>query len=180
MVNPAFQHLFKKGAQQEDFYHWMKVVASDATFFHDFWALAKDENVPNHWRALWVIEHAIKINPQLLEEIIDPLYHLMIESTNNSLLRIGLKLICQRPVPANELSVQLLNKCEDLLLSSKTPIATRANSLEYLFAFCKTAPDFIQELESIMDHLAQQDNSSGMKARMRHIQKACMQLKELN
>lgn len=176
-MNPDINILFEKGAQLDDLHYWMEVAAKDDQAFQDFWAIANDKEVKNNWRALWVIDHAIQRNTQRLDEVLKQLYSLMLETDNHSLLRMGIKLICQRPILANDQSGELLNKCEDILLNTKMPIATRANSLQYIFEFCKIEPDLINELEVLMDHLAENETSGGMTARIRNIRKACTKLK---
>ena len=166
------QHIFDKAYQSDEYRHWMTVCAKDAKIFLEFWSVAKDPNVKLAWRALWIMEHAVKKNDTLLDLILEELYLLLVQTDNHSILRMGLKLVILRPLNNDEIGVKLLNKCEEILLNTKMPIATRANSLQYIFEFCKIEKDFINELQSIIDHISDHETSSGMKARIRIIKKA--------
>ncbi len=176
-MNPDIFLLFSKGFSSEDFQFWMDAAAKDDTVFQEFWAIAQNTSIKNNWRAMWVIDHAVQRNSKRLDQILDELYLLIHETVDNSLLRMGLKLICQRPIPANDLTGKILNKCEDLLLNTKTPIATRVNSLQYIFEFCKIEPDLTNELEALMDHLSEHETTSGIHSRIRIIRKALSKLK---
>ena len=175
-MNDSIQYLFKKGIHLDDLHFWMEACAKDREDFLRFWAVAKDPTEEFAWRALWVLEHAIKKNNALLDLIIEELYPLLIQTDNNSLLRIGLKLVTLRPLSSEDIVGQLLNKCEEILLNTKMPIATRANSLQFIFEFCKVEPDFANELQALIDHIADHEASAGMKARMRLIRKALTKL----
>lgn len=179
-MQESIQHIFEKGIQLDDIHEWMEICSKDEKAFFTFWEVAKDPKEPFAWRALWVIEHAIKKNDALLDLIIEGLYPLLIQTDNHSLLRIGLKLVIERPITSDDIAGELLNKCEDILLNTKMPIATRANSLQFIFEFCKVEPDFTNELEALIDHIADHETSGGMRARIRHIRKAILKIKWLN
>lgn len=176
-MKTSVQHLFEKGVHLEDFHLWMDVSSKDPKVFLAFWEITKDPTETHAWRALWVMEHAIKKNNALLDLIIKELYPLLIQTDNHSLLRIGLKLVIERPITSDDIAGELLNKCEKILLNTKMPIATRANSLQFIFEFCKVEPDFVNELEALMDHIADHESSGGMKSRIRLIRKAITKLK---
>lgn len=171
-MKPDIQHIFDKSLQLDDIHAWMDICAKDKEALLSFWDVAKDPHQKYNWRALWIIEHAIKKTPSLLDIIIDELYILLVSTENHSLLRIGLKLVIQRPLKTEDIAGELLNKCETLLLNTKMPIATRANSLQFIFEFCKIEPDFSNELKVLIDHITDHETSSGMRSRIRHIKKA--------
>lgn len=171
-MQAPIQHMFDKGILLDDLHLWMDICAKDEKAFLEFWDTAKDPSQEFAWRALWVMEHAIKKNDALLDLIIEELYPLLIQTQNNSLLRIGLKLVTLRPISSDDIVGKLLNRCEAILLNTKMPIATRANSLQFIFEFCKTEPDFSNELEALVDHIAEHESSAGMRARIRLIKKA--------
>lgn len=163
--------VFSKGMGNIDFQEWMLVASKDPKVFKEFWEIAQKDEEPYAWRALWIIEHAIQKNKSLLDNIYSDLLLLIIRTENNSFLRIGLKIINLKPVEESDTSGRLLMKCEKILLNPKIPIATRANALQFFFEFCKTVPELIPELKVLMEHLEEQEGSSGMKARFRIIRK---------
>lgn len=176
-MRDTIQHMFTKGIQLDDLHYWMDACAKDEEAFLAFWSVAQDPAEEFAWRALWVIEHAIKKNNTLLDLILEELYPLLVQTDNHSLLRIGLKLVIERPITSDDIVGELLNKCEEILLNTKMPIATRANSLQFIFEFCKVEPDFTNELRVLIDHIADHETSGGMKARIRLIRKAIAKLK---
>lgn len=171
-MKPDIQYIFGKGLQLDDVHQWMDVCAKDEEATLAFWEVAKDAEQKNNWRALWIIEHAIKKTPALLDLILDELYELLISSSNHSLLRIGLKMVIQRPLKNEDITGHLLNKCEEVLLDTKMPVGTRANSLQFIYEFCKMEPDFGNELEALMEHIAQHESSNAMGSRIKQIRKA--------
>lgn len=168
----SIQHIFSKSIQLSDLHLWMEACANDEKTFFEFWTIAKDPTEAYAWRALWILEHTIKKNDALLDLIHEELHTLLLQTDNHSLLRMGLKLIILRPLKTNDTVGHLLNKCEGILLNTKIPIATRVNSLQFIFEFCKVEPGFTNELHVLMDHIAEHESSAGMKARIRLIRKA--------
>ncbi len=178
-MNPDIEALFNKSMQLDDLHFWMEVCATNKDAFLSFWVITNDPQQKHAWRALWVIEHAIKRNNKMLDLIFEDLYPLLIKTKNNSILRMGLKLAILRPIPNNDTSGKLLIKCERLLGNSKIPIATRVNSLQFIFELCKTEPDFTKELEALMSHISEHEQSAGMKSRIRLIRKELKKLSSL-
>jgi hypothetical protein len=166
------KNIFEAGIQLDDLHFWMDACANNQEAFMAFWKIAQDKNQKNNWRALWVIEHAIQKNKDNINLILPELFKLLVETDNNSIMRIGLKLAIIHPLKEDDIIGELLNKCEGLLLNTKTPIATRANSLQFIFEFCKIEPDFTNELKAILDHIGEHESSGGMKSRIRIINKA--------
>lgn len=163
--------ILKPGMPTEHFEEWRLLASQDKDVFLKFWAIAQDTSEKYAWRALWVIEHAIIKQDHLLDIIISDLQILVLHSQNNSILRIGLKLICKRPIPNTDIAGHLLSKCETLLLDTKVPIATRANALLFFYEFCKVERALSNELILIIEHLESYESSAGMKARFRMIKK---------
>ncbi len=151
------------------------VCAKDANLFLQYWQIVKDNTYAHSWRALWVIDYALKKDKSHLDLIIDELYDLLLKTNNNSLLRLGLKIIVLKPIPVNDTAGALLNKCEDLLLNRKIPVGTRVNCLQYIFEFCKAEPDLFNELEYLIDLIKEQNNTAAMKCRIRDIRKEMKQ-----
>jgi len=175
-MRQSIQDSFTKSVKLADLQLWVAACTEDDRCFLEFWAIAKNPQQKYAWRALWLIEHAIKKKETLLDLILDELYILLVQTNSHSILRMGLKLVILRPLTSTDIVGQLLNKCEEILLDTKMPIATRANSLQFIFEFCKTEPDFINELEVLLDHIAEQETSAGMKSRVRLIRKALIKL----
>ncbi len=177
VMNHNIENIFASNNDWSDFPYWMDKSESDHNTFNLFWNITKKEKKKNCWRAFWIVEKSLAKKPKWLNEILIELYQLMLKTNNNSYERIGLKLICQRPIINDDLASELLNKCEDLALNGKTPIATRTNCLQYIFEFCKMAPVLVNELNIILDHLSEQDNTAGMKSKIRNIRKEISKLK---
>lgn len=172
------QHIFDKGIALDDLHFWMEECSKNDEAFLSFWQFAQDHHQEKSWRALWVIEHAIKKNRDQAHHIFPDLYPLLIKTDNHSILRMGFKLVLLRPIPNSDEAGELLVKAEQITLNSKMPIATRANSLQFMFEFCKVEPELAQEVELILDHLSEHENSGGITARIRNIRKGLQKLKK--
>lgn len=170
-MQDSTQHIIEKGSQLDDVHHIIEACSKDDKLFLEYWDIAKKSTEQYSWRTLWVLEHCIKKNNAQIDLILDELYVLLSKTNNHSILRIGLNLVIQRPLPADDIIVEILNKCEDYLLNPKIPIATRVNSLQFIYEFCKTEPDFFNELEVIIEQIATHESSAGMKSRIRRIRK---------
>lgn len=170
------QHIFEKGIAMDDLHFWMEECAHNDEAFLTFWQFALDDTQEKSWRALWVVEHAIKKNKAQSHHIFPEIYTLLLNTNNHSILRMGLKLVLLHPIPNNDETGHLLTKCESLVLDSKIPVATRANSLQFMYEFCKIEPELSTELMLLLDHIGQETSSGGMTARIRNIRKGLNKL----
>ena len=170
------EHIFEKGISMDELHFWMEECAHNDEAFLTFWQFALDDTQEKSWRALWVIEHAIKKNKAQSQHIFPRIYHLLLSTSNHSILRMGLKLVLLRPIPDNDDAGHLFNKCEEIVLDKKMPIATRANSLQFMYEFCKKEAELANELMLLLDFIAQQESSGGMTTRIRNIRKGLYKL----
>lgn len=170
-MNNELLPLFGKGMNSEELHRWMDICSKDKVRFYEFWTIAQDPDEKYAWRALWVIEHACTKNTELLDIILLDLYKFLHTTNNNSLLRIGLKLINMRPALLTDDAGRLLTKSETLLLDPKVPVATRANALFYIFQMCKQEHELANELEIMINHIEENGSSAAFRSRFRIIRK---------
>lgn len=155
----------------EDIAPIIEKCSKDIDTFLAYWKIAKDDSQQHNWRAIWILDHALQKDKQYLDFIINDLYDFLIETDNHSILRIGLKIIIQRPLLSEDKTAELLNKCEDLALNTKIPVGVRVNALQFIYEFCKTEPDFYNELNYLLNHISENENSAAMTSRIQLIRK---------
>ena len=171
------QDILNQGLVTNELDYWKDECSKNPEAFLAFWHFALEEKHEKCWRALWVVEHAIYRNKAQTDLIFPEIYSLLVKTSNHSLLRMGLKLVLLRPIPPSDECGQILAKCEMLIFDKQTPIATRANALQFMYEFCKIEPALAPELELLIEHLQEQNPAGGLKARIRHIRKGLQKLK---
>ena len=176
-MNPDIENLFDQRLDSCNYQYWMDIASKDKAVFNTFWEITKGDKYENNWRALWIIENAIKKDKNLLNDILFELYQLIVSTDNNSLRRMALKLICKKTIINDDISSKVLNKCESFILNNKIPVAVRANAIQYFYQFCKIEKDLINELIIILDHISEQENTPAMISKIKNTRKAIAKIR---
>ncbi|MDA3817763.1 MAG: hypothetical protein PF486_10330 [Prolixibacteraceae bacterium] len=142
----------------------------DRDLFMTLWKHVRQNPKGKTWRLLWILEHATEKDNTFITPILDELYDLVLQTENDSYLRIGLKMIMRCPIN-EDYAGALLDKCIEWINNSKMKVGTRAMGLEFFFRICMLYPEMAPELLAIIDEHMERSPSAGLKSRMQQIRK---------
>jgi hypothetical protein len=152
-----YQLLFKQAAQ------------SDEMFF-TIWEMIKERPAKNSWRLLWILDHATEKCNKNIFPILAELHQRVLNTANESFIRIGMKLILRCPV-CEDFAGELLERGVEWMYNQKNKMSTQVMGLEYFYRVCQIYPEMKPELMAHVDEMEQHTTSAGVKSRLRQIRK---------
>ncbi len=119
-------------------------------------------------RAAWILWFCFELD----KKMVIPYVGQLIDNLNNknihhAVIRNTLRLFQQQPVPPNHES-KMLDMCYKYIQDSSQTIAVRAFAMTVNFNICKSYPELLVELKSILQHLNHPEESPGIKSRIKN------------
>ncbi|HRZ96918.1 MAG TPA: hypothetical protein P5084_05140 [Paludibacter sp.] len=129
--------------------------------FEELFSLFFDEEKDVAWRAGWACDKISRKHPELFtntmrQKIVAAIPH----EKHNGTLRALLSLMNNFEIPEN-ISVELINKLFDWMISSKSDVSHQVLSMKILGKFCDLEPGLIPELLAYLENVNSQDYTPG-------------------
>lgn len=139
-------------------------------------ALSDDQLLSS--RAMWVLGHCSDLDSQAVE----PYYNVLIENLekpglHNGVVRNTLRLF-QEQVPPEKYQTFLLDKCYGYISDPAEAIAVRAFAIRVVYLIAEAYPELLSELKTVLSHLPEQEESPGIRSRVRNTLKAIAKLQK--
>jgi hypothetical protein len=144
------------------------IASQDEAVFATICDMIKKRPAEESWRLLWVLEHASEKNHNMILPLINTLYLKVLETKNESFIRIAMKLIMRFDID-DEYAGVLLERCIGWMHSDNKNKSTRVTGLEFFYRMCLLYPELSIELIAHIDRMQQYDLSAGEKVRIRQI-----------
>lgn len=153
-------------------YDVMFVRASkDQELFLLMWEIINEMDEKDSWRIMWILDHATKKDNTFIFDILDELYVKVMNTNNESFLRIGMNLIMRCPIN-EDFAGEMLDKCVVWMHETKKKMSTQVMGLEFFYRVCLLYPEMKPELLAHMDDIsARNPASAGLRVRLRDIRK---------
>lgn len=131
-------------------------------------------------RAMWVLGHCTDIEFGLFI----PYHEILITNLNklklhDGVIRNTLRLFLTHPVPDNHQSF-MIDLCYSYIKDPSVAIAIRAFAITVVFNISKPYPELLLELEQVLNLLPLEDESPGMRSKIKNVLKAIAKLKSKN
>lgn len=140
-----------------------KIVSVDSVKYDKLINIVFDNQEPISRRAVYAIDHANDINPELIHKYLDRATNFVLTKPNYSLMRHLLKIISQNNISVNKQG-EILQLCTYCIFSDKVPYAVKVHSLQIFYNISEEEPDLKPELIQIIDSTIEL-NSAGYKNR---------------
>jgi hypothetical protein len=129
--------------------------------FNELFELIFDEDKDVAWRAGWACDKISRKHPELFtEQMRQRIIEAIPLEQHNGTLRSLLSLMNNFKIPEN-ISVELINKLFDWMISSHADVSHQVLSMKILCKFCDYEPGFIPELLAYLENINSQDFSPG-------------------
>lgn len=131
-------------------------------------------------RAMWVLGHCTDI----AFDLFIPYHEILINNLNKSGLHDGvirntLRLFLKYPVPDKHQSF-MLDACYNYVRDPSVAIAIRAFAITVIFNISKPYRELLLELEEVLNLLPLDDESPGMRSKIRNVLKSIAKIKQKN
>lgn len=131
-------------------------------------------------RAMWVLGHCTDIE---FDRFI-PYHEILINNLNkpnlhDGVIRNTLRLFLIHPVPEKHQAF-MLDNCYNYVKDPSVAIAIRAFAIAVIFNISKPYPELLLELEQVLNLLPLEDESPGMRSKIRNVLKAIAKIKQKN
>lgn len=120
------------------------------------------------WRAVWVVDQVHEKKPELVRPYVPQFIEALPYISNESKLRLLLKIISLNPVPESQLAFLWDYGLKEFTNASR-PIAIRVHAMQILFEISGTISEFKPELIQLIEHHIAFHGSAGIKSRGRKL-----------
>ena len=129
--------------------------------FNELFELIFDEDKNVAWRAGWACDKISRKHPELFTETMKQrIIHSIPLEQHNGTLRALLSLMNNFKIP-EDISVELINKLFDWMISSRSDVSHQVLSMKILCKFCDNEPGFIPELLAYLENVNSHDFTPG-------------------
>lgn len=149
-----------------------KYIGHDPDRFAELWQLIKTGEPPVPQRASWVLDTCLEAHPVLLEPYVAEAVSLLSKPNHNAVHRNLTKVLSRILIP-EDLQGNLYDLCINWLINPQIAVAVKVHSMTIAANIAAGIPELEEELSFVIKD-QMEFNSSGFKARGRHI------LKKLN
>jgi hypothetical protein len=136
--------------------------------FNLLWTMAGEQKQNRSWRLLWILDHASEKKNDFILPILDEVYQLILQTTNESYIRHGMKLILRCPVK-EEYASALLDCCVKWMNNPKAKISSQVYGLEFFYKTCELYPEMAPELLAYIEDILERNPSAGYRVRLNQI-----------
>lgn len=157
--------LIKDARFKGDFEWIFKKAREENKFFMQVWNLAIRKTEVPAWRLLWIMDHATEKSNDFLQPILNDLYKYVLESDDESNIRLGTKLILRCQL-VDEYIPPMLEKSIEMMTAPKSQVSNQVQSLEFFLQVCRIYPDMSTELIAYIEEALSHKPSTGYKYRL--------------
>lgn len=123
------------------------------------------------WRVLWAVEKVSRRTPEWFDaRMRDRLIEMVLSTSHIGMLRIGLSILCELPVP-EPLSGELLNRLYDWMLTSRFSVGVQSISMKLLYKYVLTHPDLLHEYILVLEETDDSESTGAFISSRRNILK---------
>ena len=165
MTRNEIETLLESVYSKADYDFLFLKAESEQSFFNEIWNIAKEKPYDKSWRLLWILDHATDKKNDFILPILDELYQIILETSNESYIRMGLTLILKCPIVDDYIS-ELLDRAVVWMNDPKAKISSQVLGLEFFYRSCLKYPEMCPELIANVNDLLERSPSSGYKNRL--------------
>ncbi len=170
MTKEEIEQIMDSVYSSADYKLLFKRASESPDVFFIIWEMIKERPTKKSWRLLWILDHATEKSNRNILPILDGLHQMVLNTDNESFIRIGMKLILRCPVN-EDYAGELLERSVEWMYNQKSNMSTQVMGLEYFYRVCQIYPEMKPELMAHVDEMAQHTTSAGVKSRLRQIRK---------
>lgn len=119
------------------------------------------------WKAAWVLDHVYLEKPDLINDYIDTMIMLFMQSHCDGTRRILGKLLSLNDI-TDRVDGNFVNTCFDMLISETVAVAVKVHAMQLLFNISQTYPELRAELKLILEE-QMPNNTVAFKARAKRL-----------
>ncbi len=136
----------------------------DAAAFETSFRLMLEAETRVAWHAAWVLDKTSRKNPEMFDEKkTNMLLKFALTNKHSGLQRLTFSILHNLPLH-EPISVEFINLCIEQMISPQTAIAVQALSMKMMLRICAIEPDFIPEMQAILENIDENGYSVGFRA----------------
>ena len=150
------------------------ILGPDEETYAQLVELAFSGEMPECWRATWIMDYLAELHEWIAEPHIDRIWSEIPKNHPVGVTRSALRLLCRYNIPEKYQGIAT-DLCLNWMVQEAVPVAIKVFSMEILLKIAKIYPEMAPEFVEIILQQAE-NNSGGYKARAQHVVKAMKQL----
>lgn len=158
-----------RGSSRKSIDELVEAVAQSPRSLEELFVCIRQDTPKVAWHAAWVTEKLHEQYPHLFSiQMLDDVVVILLQTNNDSIRRHLLCILRLAELP-DELSVDLINKAFEWIVSEKTAVAVKSLSIHYLLKVCSVEKDLLPELHLTVSHVLESCHNPAIRSAAKQV-----------